>query len=448
MEAPGGLPLLGHLPRMVRAPHEYIQSLRAHGDIVRIRVGTSPVYVVTSPELIHQVLVARSDGFERGRVFDKATAAIGKGVIVTNGDFHLRQRRLLQPGFQRARIHGYMETIHRQVDTQAARWTPGGRISLREEMHRFTLNAVTRTLFGANTEEGIATEIGDYIDAANAWVSHHTLLSSEFFERLPTPVNRAFVRKKARFDELIGAFIDARRADERDHGDLLSALLAAQDAETGKGMSDEQLRIEIAGLFVAGSETTATALSWLFHEVGKDPQVEARIQAEVDSVLGGRPVTADDLPRLQYIQCVVSETLRLYPIAWLLMRRTLRDLELGGYHLPAGVEVLVSPIMSHRNPRIYPEPMRFDPDRWLPERARELPRYALLPFGDGKHKCIGDMFARTEMVIAVAAIAARWRLVPVPGHRVWEVPRSVLRPNQVLMTTVPRTPHTPQETQS
>lgn len=437
-EVPGGLPLLGHALRLLRLPVAYLQSLREFGDIVQIRIGSSPVYVVTSPECIHQVLVTHADSFERGRVFDKATAAIGKGLIVSNGTFHRQQRKLLQPGFHRPRIHGYMEVIHRQAEAQIAGWSPGARISLRQEMHRLTLNAVTRTLFGANTEERIAAEIGDYIDAANSWVGLHTVLPGRFFEKMPMPVNRAFVRKKARFDEIINAFIDSRRADGRDQGDLLSALLAAQDDETGKGMSDEQLRMEIAGLFVAGSETTATALTWLFHEVGRNPEVEARIHAEVDAVLGGRPVTTEDLPRLQYIQNVISETLRRYPIAWLLMRRATRDVELAGTLLPAGAEVVVSPLMVHRNPRLHPEPLRFDPDRWLPERAREIPRQAFLPFGDGKHKCIGDYFARTEMVIAVATIAARWRLVPVPGHRVLEVPRSVLRPNQVLMTAVSR----------
>ncbi|OJH36181.1 cytochrome P450 [Cystobacter ferrugineus] len=437
-EAPGGLPLLGHALRLVRSPLDYLQSLRGLGDIVQIRVGSSPLYVVTSPECIHQVLVSHAERFERGRIFDKAAAAIGKGLIISNGAFHRQQRKLLQPGFHRARIHGYMETIHRQVDAQSAGWSPGARLSLREEMHRLTLNSVTRTLFGANTEERIAAEIGDYIDTANSWVGVHTLLSGRFFEMLPMPINRAFVRKKARFNEIIDAFIASRRADGRDQGELLSALLAAQDDETGQGMSDEQLRMEISGLFVAGSETTATALTWLFHEVGRHPEVDARIHAEVDTVLGGRAITPDDLPRLQYIQSVISETLRRHSPIWVFTRRTTRDVQLAGTHLPAGAEVIINPPMVHLNPRLHPEPLRFDPDRWLPERMQKLPRHAFLPFGDGKHKCIGDYFARTEMVIAVATIAARWRLVPVPGHRVWEVPRAVLRPNQVLMTAVPR----------
>jgi cyclooctat-9-en-7-ol 5-monooxygenase len=437
-EAPGGLPLLGHALRLLRSPLDYLQSLRALGDIVQIRVGSSPLYVVTSPECVHQVLVSHAESFERGRIFDKATSAIGKGLIVANGSFHRQQRKLLQPGFHRARIHGYMETIHQQADAQIAGWSPGARLSLREEMHRLTLNSVTRTLFGANTEERIAAEIGDYIDAANSWVGLHTLLSGRFFETLPMPINRDFVRKKARFGEIIDAFIEARRADDRDQGDLLSALLASQDDETGQGMSAEQLRMEISGLFVAGSETTATALTWLFHEVGRHPEVDARIHAEVDAVLGGRAITPDDLPRFQYIQSVISETLRRHSPIWVLTRRTTRDVALAGTHLPAGAEVIISPMMVHRDPRLFPEPLRFDPDRWLPDRMQKLPRHAFLPFGDGKHKCLGDVFARTEMVIAVATIAARWRLVPVPGHRVWEVPRAVLRPNQVLMTAIPR----------
>ncbi|WNG23467.1 cytochrome P450 [Cystobacter fuscus] len=436
--APGGLPLLGHALRLLRSPLDYLQSLRGLGDIVQIRVGSSPLYVVTSSECIHQVLVTHAESFERGRLFDKATAAIGKGLVVSNGSFHRRQRKLLQPGFHRARIHGYMETIHRQVDAQIAGWSPGAHLSLREEMHRLTLNAVTGTLFGANTEERIAIEIGDYIDAANSWVGLHTVFSGHVFERLPIPINQAFVRKKARFNEIIAAYIESRRADDRDQGDLLSALLAAQDDETGQGMSDEQLRMEISGLFVAGSETTATALTWLFHEVGRHPEVEARLHAEVDAVLGGRPVTMEDLPRLQYLQNVISETLRRHSPIWVLTRRTLRAMELAGTHLPAGAEVIISPMMVHRDPRLHPEPLRFDPDRWLPERMQKIPRHAFIPFGEGKHKCIGDVFARTEMVIAVATIASRWRLVPVPGHRVREVPRAVLRPNQVLMTAVPR----------
>ncbi|WP_394842212.1 cytochrome P450 [Pendulispora brunnea] len=437
-EAPGGLPLFGHGLRLLRDPLAYLQSLRALGDVVQIRIGPSPLFVVTSSELIHQVLVTNARSFERGRVFDKATGAIGKGVIVSNGDFHRQQRSMLQPGFHRERIRGYMDTMRQQAIAQMAGWSSGSRISLREQMHRLALNTVTRTLFGANTRESTAAEIGAYIDAANAWVSRNTLFPGRFFEMLPTPSNRDFARKRARFEAIIGSFIESRRADENDRGDLLSALLSAQDADTGKAMSDEQLRIEIAGLFVAGSETTATSMTWLFHELGANPQVEAQLHAEIDAVLDGRPVTGEDLPRLPYLQRVVSETLRRYPVAWLLMRRAIHAIDLGGTHLPAGAEVLVSPLMFHRDPSIYPDPLRFDPERWHPERAKELQRHAFTPFGDGKHKCIGDVFARTEMLIAVATIASAWRLVPVPGHRVREVPRAVLRPNRVLMTTVSR----------
>ncbi len=440
-EAPGRLPVVGHGLRLLRDPLGYIQSLREHGDVVRIRIGPSLLHVVTSSTLIHQVLVTQAAHFERGRVFDKATGAIGKGVIVSNGDFHRQQRGMLQPGFHRARIQGYVETMRQQARTQAEGWSPGGRISLREEMHRLALNTVTCALFGANPGPDTAAEIGAYIDAANAWVSRHTLLPGRAFEALPTPGNIDFSRKRARFDELVGAYIEARRADGRDRGDLLSALIAAQDAETGKGMSDQQLRIEIAGLFVAGSETTATSMTWLFHELGRNPDIEARLHHEIDGALAGRAVTADDLTRLPYLGRVISETLRRYPVAWLLMRRALRDVDLGGTRIPAGAEVLVSPILLHRDPAVHPDPLRFDPDRWLPERAQSMPRHAHIPFGDGKHKCIGDTFARTEMMVAVATIAAGWRLVPLAGQAVREVPRAVLRPDRVTMTTISRHAH-------
>lgn len=227
------------------------------------------------------------------------------------------------------------------------------------------------------------------------------------------------------------------RADGTDHGDLLSMLMLARDEDTGEAMTDQQVFDEVLILLTAGSETTAVALTWLFHEIARNSEIEQRIRSELDDVLSDRPMTLADVPKLEYTGRVINEVLRMYPL-WILMRRALVDVELGGVRLPAGTEIMFSPYSLHFDPRFHEDPDRFDPDRWLPERAARLPKGAFIPFGAGGRQCIGKAFAQTEITVAAATILARWRLVPATGKPVRIKVTSAAYPSHMPMLVTPR----------
>jgi cytochrome P450 len=236
---------------------------------------------------------------------------------------------------------------------------------------------------------------------------------------------------------VLARLVRARRAQHGEQDDLLSMLLASQDPRTGARMTDEELCDELVTLFVAGTETVSAALAWTFHELARHPEVEARLHAEVDATLGGRPVSAADLPDLRYTRRIAQEVLRLHSV-WLLMRRAVAPVELGGVALEPGAEVFFSPYALHRDPRWYPDPNAFDPDRWLPERSAGLPRGAYIPFGAGNRLCVGEGFAWAELAIVIATVASRWRLVPVPGHEVRPRIGTLEEPERLPMTPYPR----------
>jgi cyclooctat-9-en-7-ol 5-monooxygenase len=248
------------------------------------------------------------------------------------------------------------------------------------------------------------------------------------------------VEANTRFRRVVDEVIRSYRSDDVDRGDLLSMVLAARDEETGRGMTDTQARDELQTLLLAGAETTASALGGLFHQVGRQPAVARRLHAELDEVLGGRPLGYDDIARLEYTRCVVDEALRLDLPVWMTMRRTTEEVSLGGTRLPAGAEILLSFPVVHRDPDVYPDPLSFDPDRWLRQRPRDLPPGAYLPFAAGNRKCIGDHFAWMELMVTVTVIGARWRLEPAPGPQPKRIYRTVTRMRRLRMTAVPREP--------
>jgi cytochrome P450 len=262
-------------------------------------------------------------------------------------------------------------------------------------------------------------------------------LSPSFVEKLPLRGNREFDAAIGRMRAIVLDVVRARREDGTDHGDLLSMLLLAQDSDTGDGMTDQQVHDEVMTLLVGGIETTALALAWTWHEIARHPEVERRVHAEVDAVVGDRTPTFADVGKLVYVKQVVNEVLRLYPV-WFLMRRALAPVELGDTTLPSGAEVIFSPHALHHDPASFPDPDRFDPDRWSPERAAAIPKGAFVPFGAGARQCVGNLFALTEIVVTVATIAAKWRLVPVPGKPVRVRFTSAAYPKGLLMTAEPR----------
>ncbi|GGS45898.1 cytochrome P450 [Actinokineospora fastidiosa] len=434
--APGRLPLLGHTLPMLRERHRFTASLREYGDIVRIDLGTMPTYFLTNPRLVHELLVTKGALFRKGALFDKFRPFFGNGLATSNGADHRRQRRMVQPAFHRDRIARYAETMARAAADLTASWRPGQVRAVEADAQSLAVTIVGEALFSTEMGKRAIEEIrrSIFLVLKQGMVR---ALSPSFVERLPLRANREFDAAIARMRAIVLDVVRSWREDGADHGDLLSMLLLAQDDETGAGMSDQQVHDEVMTLLVGGIETTALALAWTFHELARHPDVERRVHAEVDEVLSGRPPTFADVEKLVYLNRVVNEVLRMYPV-WFLMRRTLAPVQLGGVPFAEGTEVIFSPHALHHDPASFAEPHRFDPDRWSPERASRVPKGAFVPFGAGGRQCVGNLFAQTEIAIAVATVAARWRLVPVPGKPVRVTFTSAAYPSGLLMTAIPR----------
>jgi cytochrome P450 len=434
--APGRWPVLGHTPAMLRRRFEFTADLRMRGELVRIYLGAKPAYFVTTPELTHRVLVTEGSAFEKGAMFDKFRPFVGNGIVISSGAFHLRQRRLIQPAFHHERIAGYVTTMRDAVRRLVDSWRPGEIREINDDMQALAVTITGEALFGAELGHD-ATEQARVSLPIVIRQGMIRALSPSFVEKLMVRGNRQFDQAITSMRSVVLDLIADWRAEGVDRGDLLSMLLLARD-DGGDGMTDEQAYDEVITLLSAGIETSALALAWVFHEIAEHPEVEDRLHAELDEVLGGRPVTVEHLAELTYTRQVVNETLRKYPI-WILMRRTTREIELGGVTLPPGTEVTVSPHVLHFDPSSFPEPDVFDPDRWSCERADSVPRGAFIPFGAGNRKCVGNAFAMTEMVVTLATVAARWRLVPVPGRPTRVKYTSTAYPARLSLAAVPRT---------
>ncbi|GLW08511.1 cytochrome P450 [Microtetraspora sp. NBRC 13810] len=436
-QAPGGWPGIGHAIPLLRRRLEFFTSLAALGDVVEVRLGPTPAYVVTHPELVHRVLVTHARDYARGRFFDRLTSLIGEGLATTSGQTHRRLRRMVQPAFHHSRFTAYAEVMREAAETMTASWRPGQTIAVDRAVNDLSLRVVAKTLFASEVGEQAAARIERSMPIVMHGVLLRTILPT-VWGRLPTPGNRRYDRAIAEITRAVGETIDAYRGGGVDHGDVMSMLLAARD-EGGRPLSDEQLRDQVLTLFIAGAETTGAELAWALWELGRRPDVEQRVHAELEAVLGDKPPAWEHLPSLDYTARVIAESLRLHS-SWLIMRRTLRETSLGGVTLPKGAEVIYSPYMLHHDPRWFPDPLRFDPDRWLPGIDGGAPKWAHIPFGSGAHKCIGDSFASAEMLIAMAVICSRWRLRPDPARAPKEVATVTVRPDRLPMTAELRVP--------
>ena len=435
-EPPGprrGFPLAA-LAAFRRDPLAFLEGVhRAHGDVSTWRFGRRRVYLLAHPELVRDVLVSRHRNFIKSRALQRARVILGHGLLTSEGEFHLRQRRLAQPAFHRERIAALGEQMVGFAAQTADSWRAGVEMDLPREMNRLTLAIAGKTLFGADVQAE-ADEIGSALTDALEAFKRLTNPLGPLLDKLPLPTTLRVRRASLRLDATIYRMIAARRASGEDRGDLLSMLLAARDEEgDGGGMTDLQLRDEALTLFLAGHETTANALSWTWHLLAQHPDVEQTLHAELAAALAGRAPTADDLPRLPYTRAVLAESMRLYPPAWTIGREPKEDFDSGGYRVRAGTIVLVSPWLMHRDPRWWPDPLRFDPERWTPEREAEQPRFAYFPFGGGPRKCIGEGFAWTEGILVLATLAQRWKLRHAPDVEVGRQPLITLRPTGLRM---------------
>ncbi|ARF52804.1 cytochrome P450 [Streptomyces gilvosporeus] len=430
---PGAVPLLGHALKLWRDPFGFMTSLWKYGDLVRVDLGTMPVYVATSAKLVHEVTVRQARSFEKGRFFDRLRSLAGNGLATANGDIHREHRRLIQPMFSKDHIAGYSGIMSDNARTLANAWTPGQEVELEQAMAEYAINTLASTMFstdiGRPAVEAIRTNLP--LALKNLLVR---AASPKVLDRVPIRANREFDTAAAHLTAVIDEVIKAARgAGHTDRNDLLSLLLAEKD------LSDVEVRDELSTILFAGAETTAATLAWTFHELAHHPGAEEQVVTEIEDVVGDRPVTIEDVPRLPALRRVLDEVIRLHGVT-MLMRRTTEPVELGGVVLPTATEVAFSPYALHRDPRTYVEADRFDPDRWLPQRQQEagIAREDFIPFGAGNRKCIGDQFMYTEATIALATLLAQWQLVPAAGHTPKEVVSAVAHADRIPMVVQPR----------
>ena len=423
---------------------------REHGDVAGFRLGPQRMVLLSHPDDIRDLLVTNQRNFHKGRGLERAKLLLGEGLLTSEGDFHLRQRRLAQPAFHRQRIAAYGDTMGQYAARVCDRWRDGQTIDVHDEMMRLTLAVVAKTLFDADIERAEAAEVGAALTQTFRSFGFAILPFTEMLDRLHfLPPVRRFRDARARLDAVIYRMIAEHRADPRDRGDLLSMLLLAQDTEAeasasgaARGMTDEQMRDECMTIFLAGHETVSNALTWTFYLLSNAPEVRARVEEEA-TALAGRVPGADDMPQLSYTRAVIAEAMRLYPPAWVVGRRALGACEMGGFSIPARSVVLTSQFLVHRDPRWWPDPERFDPDRWVPGTAQHAagenrPKFAYFPFGGGTRVCIGEQFAWMEAVLLLTTIVQRWRLSLEPGHPVAIEAIITLRPKHGMVMRATR----------
>ncbi|MFO0910806.1 MAG: cytochrome P450 [Isosphaeraceae bacterium] len=430
---PRGRLILGHTFDYIRDPLAFLtRCARDHGDIVRLRLGTSTAYLVSHPDLISEVLRTHATEVIKDELTRLLIPLVGHGLLTSEGDFWRRQRKLATPAFQHQQIAGYGATMVDLAQGLSETWGIAARDGQPRNVHddfgALTLAIVGKTLFGGDVGDA-ARRIGP----ALAQLTEYYLNPYKWFrirEWLPTRENRAFRASVRLVDETVYDLIRRRRAQpvEEHRDDLLEGFLRALD-DDGSGMTDAQLRDECVTLFLAGHETTALALSFVFHLLAHHPEVDERLAQELESVLGDRPATAADVERLDYTEAVVREAMRLYPPAWGIGREAVVPFTLGGYPVPKGTQLIIAQWVTHRDPRWWTEPEAFRPERWENDLARRLPRGVYLPFGDGPRICIGNHFAMMELILVLATLARRYRVEPVEGDVLGLIPSITLRPN-------------------
>jgi cytochrome P450 len=392
-------------------------------------MGPVELHLVSRPEWIRDVLVTHAASFHKGRGLERAKRLLGEGLLTSEDPVHLRQRRMMQPAFHHQRIAGYGEAMVEHAERLTAGWSDRETRDVAREMTVLTLGIVGRTLFDADVDAE-AEEIGEALSTAlELFRQTLTLPFFDVLDRLPLPHNRRFEKAKARIDATIYRLIAERRREPGGRSDLLSMLLAASDTEgDGGGMSDVQVRDEAITIFLAGHETTANALAWTWYLLSQNPEAESRMHAELDAVLADRPPGVGDLPRLAYTEMVLAESMRLFPPAWIIGRRAMEPYSIGAFDVPERSIVLASQWVTHRDPRYFPDPERFDPERWRPEAKEARPKFSYFPFGGGPRVCIGEGFAWMEGILILAAVARRWRLLLEPGQSIVPAPGITLRP--------------------
>ena len=404
---PTGKWLTGNLKEASARPLEYVLEVtRRYGDISQVRLGPTRLIIVNRPELVKHVLQEKHANYGRPAFVSLMRRIVGNGLLFSEGDFWLRQRRTMQPSFHRERIAGFARTMANAVSQRIEAWQARGpnlELDLSRELAQLSLEIVGRTLFSADLADQ-ASALGPAIQRTLAWLNERTMrpLAAPLF--IPTEGNRRFRAAQQLFDRSIEQLVNERRSSSFEGSDLLSMLLDARDPETGEAMSDKQLHDEVLPFLIARYETTSAALEWTLILLAQHPSIAERVRAEQRAVCGARPPAPEELSRLPYTRMVIDEALRLYPPVFGLSRRVIQDDTLEGHRIPRGAQVLVSPYALHRHPRLWERPDDFDPEHFAPAKAEQRPRYAHIPFGGGPRQCIGNAFAMMELQILIPSL--------------------------------------------
>ncbi|HKO41916.1 MAG TPA: cytochrome P450 [Pyrinomonadaceae bacterium] len=431
----GGL-LLGVMPEFNRDTLGFIERAKDHGDVVRMRFFYLTVHFLYDPTHIEYVLSTNARNFIKSRSLRTPffRRLVGQGLLTSEGEVWKRQRRLAQPAFHRQRISAYGDVMVEYTRRMIANWKAGEQRDIHRDMMRLTLEIVVKTLFDADVSQD-ADKVGNVLSRLVMPFASQATLKWIADNRLPTSTHRSFNRDVDEIDAIVYRIIDERRRSGIDQGDLLSMLLAAHD-EDGSQMTNRQLRDEVMTLFLAGHETTALTLSWAWYLIARNPEVERKFHEELDQVLSGRLPVAADMPRLKFTEKIAKESMRLYPPAYGLGRQAVEDCEIGGYRIRRGSQLFMFQWVTQRDPRFFPEPEQFKPERWTEEFTNSLPKYAYFPFGGGPRVCIGNYFAMMEIVLLMATIGQRFHFSVGEQRPVELLPAMSLRPKDGIPVTV------------
>jgi len=431
---PPPLPVVGHALQFRRDPLAFVQGLqRSYGGMATFYMGKAPMVLLARPEYARYVLVDHARNFTSREFAFGLRGILGDGLLTSDGDFHRQQRRLVQPAFHKKRVEGYARIMVEHTQQTLDEWQTGQQIDMAAAMQDLTLRIVAKALFDVD----LKTDSRGLGDAFNAVINNPVQMP---FSWRSIPLNLPFMpyakhmAGRAILDTYIYSLIAKRRASGDDTGDLISMLLAAQDG--GVTMTDRQVRDQTLTLLAAGHETTANLLAWTFYLLSAHPNIRAKLLGELRSVLKGQTLEVDDLPKLPYLDWVISESMRMYPPAWTVGRRAIESFELGGYTFPAGQMVMINQWVLHHLPEVWGDPYTFRPERWEPSQARAIPAGAYFPFGAGPRMCIGMPFAQLEARLLLATILQRFTPEVVPGWPVVPRPRITLRPKYGMQMTL------------
>ncbi|MFD0680062.1 MULTISPECIES: cytochrome P450 [unclassified Paenibacillus] len=439
---PKGLPITGNLLAFRKDPLGFlIRTQQEFGAVAHMRFGPARhLYLINDPVLIKEVLVTKQKSFQKAKGLQIAKAVVGEGVLTSEGDAHLRQRRLMQPSFRKDRISKYADSMVELTYELLEGWKDQTERSITDDMMKLTLNIITQTMFGTSLKGGLH-DIGQAVEVGMKYVSSKASSIFDIPESIPTKRNLEFKQAAKKLDDIIFGIIEERRNNPDTNGtadDLLSMLLAAKDEEDGTGMTDQQVRDEVMTIFLAGHETTGNTLSWTWYLLSTYPEVEYKLWQELDQVLGGRKPTIDDLGKLDYLQQVIWESMRLYPAVWVINREATEEVEIGEHKFKPGDTLMMSQFAMHRNPKYYDHPEQFIPERFAGgELLKRIPQFAYFPFGGGPRVCIGNNFALMEAALILATIGSRYKLSLAPNHpEVEPEPLVTMRPKLGLKMIV------------